>query len=59
MYEGVVGWEGVGEYSCHSGTDSGVMFSVGDRDVHNPQDSYRSRWTLAAVGTPPTLISAP
>ena len=34
-----------------------TVFSVGDRDVHNPQD--RLTWPLAAVGTPPILISDP
>ena len=34
----------------HYGTDGGTMYSVGDRDVHNPQD--RSRWTLVAVWHP-------
>ena len=33
------------------------MFSVGDRDVHKPQD--RLRWPLAEIGTSPILNSAP
>ena len=58
IYEGVGRWEGVvgvgGQWKagspCHYGTDNSPVFSVGDRDVHNPQD--RLRQTLAAVWHP-------
>ena len=33
--------------ACHSGINNVAVLSVGDRDVHNPQD--RSIQTLAAV----------
>ena len=36
--------------SLPSGPDSGAVFSVGDRDVHKPQD--RSRQPLAAARHP-------
>ena len=42
-------WGGVGKPNVATirGTDSGAVFSVGDRDVHNPQD--RSRQPLVAT----------
>ena len=58
VYEGVGEWEGVGSGGGGRQVESGFslplghrqwccVLSVGDRDVHNPQD--RSRQILAAV----------
>ena len=44
------GWEGGGGGGWVGATDSGAVFSVGDRDVHKPQD--RSRQPLAVVWYP-------
>ena len=57
MYKGI-GWvRGEGFFDklkvghpCHFCTYSGAVFSVGDRDVQNPQDTLRQ--TLAATCHP-------
>ena len=53
----VVRWWGVGKpkvgSSCHYGTVSCAVSSVGERNAHNPQD--RSRWTLTEVLAPHQL----
>ena len=58
MYKGMGGVSGLLDKlkvgpPCHYCTDSGAVFSVGDRDVHNPQD--RLRRILAAAWHPTNL----
>ena len=45
-----MGGQAEGRPSLPLGTDSGAVFSVGDRDVHKPQD--KSRQPLVAVWHP-------
>ena len=52
-----VGGQAEGGSPCCYATNSGTVFSVGDRDVHNLQIGRERYWQQ--FGTPPTLISTP